>query len=146
MGIIYQICRNASIGDKMSIPVYGSMTRPANPQEGIAELKEQLLLWSGQEIEISFESNEFTSVCPKTGQPDFNRIKIEYTPNEHYIESKAMKFYLWSFRDFGIHCEHLADKIAKDLFDVVHPKRIKVTIFQNPRGGVSLVASRTILK
>lgn len=126
------------------IPVYGSMERPSNPQEGLDVLKKELILWNGHEIEVSFESNEFTSVCPKTGQPDFNRVRIEYVPDKFYIESKAMKFYLWSFRDFGIHCEHLAEQMAQGLFDVVMPKKIKVTVFQNPRGGVALTASRTI--
>ena len=128
------------------IPVYGSMSRPENPKEGLEVLESELIPWKGHEIEIVFESNEFTSVCPKTGQPDFNRVRIEYVPDQHYIESKAMKFYLWSFRDFGIHCEHIAEEIAGGLFEVVKPRRIKVTVFQNARGGVSLTASRTIVK
>lgn len=128
------------------IPVYGSMERPNNPQEGLDVLKKELIPWKGHEIEIVFESNEFTSVCPKTGQPDFNRIRIEYVPDESYIESKSMKFYLWSFRDFGIHCEHIAEQVAEGLFEAVKPKSIKVTVFQNPRGGVALTASRTIKK
>lgn len=128
------------------IPIYGSMSRPENPTEGLEALKKELIPWKGGEIEVSFDSSEFTSICPKTGQPDFNRVLIEYVPDKSYIESKAMKFYLWSFRDFGIHCEYLANQMAEGLFAAVKPKRIKVTIFQNPRGGVALTTSRTIKK
>jgi 7-cyano-7-deazaguanine reductase len=128
------------------IPIYGSMKRPENPQEGLEVLAAELIPWKGGDIEIIFESNEFTSVCPKTGQPDFNRIKIEYVPDKFYIESKVMKFYLWSFREFGIHCEYLANDVAEGLFEAVKPKKIKVTVFQNVRGGISLTASRVIMQ
>mgnify|MGYP001339510487 CR=1 FL=1 len=128
------------------IPIYGSMKRPENPQEGLEVLAAELIPWKGGDIEIIFESNEFTSVCPKTGQPDFNRIKIEYVPDKFYIESKVMKFYLWSFREFGIHCEYLANDVAEGLFEAVKPKKIKVTVFQNVSGGISLTASRVLMQ
>jgi len=123
------------------IPIYGSFSRPANPDEGLKELTNGLLNWQGGNITIEFETKEFTAVCPTTGQPDFYSIHISYVPNHKYIESKCMKFYLWSFRDYGIHAEYLADKIANDLYLAISPKSIEVKCEQFPRGGLGLVAT-----
>ena len=122
----------------MSIPVYGSIRRPENPEEGIKEIEEGLIEWTGNPILITYETDEFTSVCPKTGQPDFNHIFVSYIPTDKYIESKCMKFYLWSFRDYGIHCEHLANKIAEDLKRVTKAKYVRVECNQKARGGLKL--------
>lgn len=120
------------------IPVYGSMKRPDNIIDGLEELKKNKLSWKKGKLKVTFETKEFTSVCPSTGQPDFCRIKISYVPDTWYIESKSMKFYLWSFREHGAHCEHLASQIALDIFDAISPKSVKVTVFQNSRGGIKL--------
>lgn len=122
------------------IPIHGSMTRPNHPDEGIEELKNGILDWHGDEIEITYSTDEFTSVCPTTQQPDFNKISILYVPNKKYIESKTMKFYLWSFRDFGIHCEYLADTISRDIMEVTDAKFVQVVVDQKPRGGIALKA------
>jgi 7-cyano-7-deazaguanine reductase len=120
------------------IPNYGSIQRPAGPKEGIEELQKGLLEWRGGDIEIEYETDEFTSVCPTTGQPDFNTIKIGYIPDKLYIESKSMKFYLWAFREFGIHCEYLADKLCSELKEVTKAKSVEVTVMQKARGGIKL--------
>jgi 7-cyano-7-deazaguanine reductase len=127
--------------DTKKIPVYGSMTRPDGPDEGIKEVMEGRLEWKGQQINITFFTEEFTSVCPSTGQPDFNSITLSYTPNKYYAESKCIKFYLWSFRDYGIHCEYLADRLADDLMTALEAKRVKVIVEQKPRGGIALVST-----
>jgi len=130
---------------KTKIPSYGSIPRPKNPEEGINELANNLLPWNNGDISIKYHTDEFTSVCPTTGQPDFNSIEITYSPSDKYIESKAMKFYLWSFREYGIHCEHLANKIAEDIFKCIRCKKVEVIVIQKPRGGLGLVAKKIIL-
>ena len=123
-----------------NIPVYGSMKRPLSPEEGLKELSDGKLPWNQGEIEIEFETDEFTSVCPSTGQPDFNTISVTYIPSKYYIESKTMKFYLWSFRDFGMHCEKLAVKIAEDIKTAIGCRYVKAVVSQKPRGGLKLVS------
>lgn len=89
---------------------------------------------------VTLESDEVTSVCPITGQPDYETVCIAYEPNGLGIESKSLKLYLWSFRDEGIFCEALAARIAADIFDAAHPHRCTVTVTQKPRGGITIRA------
>jgi 7-cyano-7-deazaguanine reductase len=89
---------------------------------------------------IRMEAQEFTALCPRTGQPDFGRIEIEYEPHERCIESKALKYYLWSFRDEGAFCETLAARIADDLVHAVAPRWVLVRVHQSVRGGIALMA------
>lgn len=90
--------------------------------------------------QVTFTSDELTTFCPVTGQPDFNTIRIEYRPDKKCIESKSLKLYLWSFRDERAFCETLAAQIAQDVFDATAPHWCKVTITQNVRGGIALEA------
>jgi 7-cyano-7-deazaguanine reductase len=94
----------------------------------------------GREYTITHTCPEFTALCPKTGQPDFGSVVIEYTPAEKCLESKALKFYLWSYRDEGAFCESLAARIADDIVYAVAPKSLKVQVNQNVRGGIALFA------
>jgi 7-cyano-7-deazaguanine reductase len=89
---------------------------------------------------ITFTSNELTTFCPVTHQPDFNTIKIEYQPNQKCIESKSLKLYLWSYRDEPAFCEALSAQIAQDIFNATEPRWCRVTITQNVRGGIVLEA------
>lgn len=89
---------------------------------------------------VKFESNELTSFCPITGQPDFSTAVIEYGPDKLCIESKSLKLYLWSFREDHIFGEGLANEITNDIFAAVAPKWCRVTIIQNIRGGLQLTA------
>lgn len=120
------------------------MTRPGHPDEGVTEMRQGRIEWPGGDIEISISTSEFTSVCPTTGQPDFNTIEITYRPRQFYLESKTVKFYLWSFREFGAHCETLAKKIAEDIAAVLEPASVTVTVRQSPRGGLGIVSMFTI--
>lgn len=79
---------------------------------------------------------EFTSLCPKTGQPDFATIKIWYTPREFCVESKSLKLYLGSFRNHGEFHESCVNRIANDLVDLLDPFFLKVTGEFTPRGGI----------
>ena len=79
---------------------------------------------------------EFTSVCPKTGQPDFATILLEYIPDKLCIELKSFKFYLNSYRNDGIYFESVTNKILDDLKAVCKPRYMKITADFNSRGGI----------
>ena len=81
------------------------------------------------------ESDEVTSLCPVTGQPDWETVRIEFEPGPYCIESKSLKLYLWSFREEGAFCEALAARIAQDVYEACKPAWVKVTVTQKPRGG-----------
>ena len=85
-------------------------------------------------------SEEFTSLCPVTGQPDFQTVRIEFEPQALCLESKSLKLYLWSFREEGVFCEALSQQIARDVAAAVHPRFCKVTVLQRARGGISIEA------
>ncbi|MDP9381058.1 MAG: preQ(1) synthase [Chloroflexota bacterium] len=87
---------------------------------------------------VSMQTDEVTSLCPVTGQPDWYTVRIEYGPDELCIESKSLKLYLWSFREEGHFCEKLADIIATDVQEQVRPRWVEVTVIQKPRGGISI--------
>lgn len=89
---------------------------------------------------VKFESNELTSFCPVTGQPDFSQFILEYKPAQKCVESKSLKLYLWSFREEAIFAEGLANKMLEDVVDAIKPEWCKVTIIQNVRGGLQLTA------
>lgn len=95
---------------------------------------------------VRFTSDELTSFCPVTGQPDFNKVEIEYRPDQHCVESKSLKLYLWSFRNEAIFGEGLASAIAQDITAAVTPFYCKVTLTQNIRGGLQLTAVAEITK
>jgi 7-cyano-7-deazaguanine reductase len=87
---------------------------------------------------VKFESNELTSFCPVTHQPDFNNIIIEYSPDKLCIESKSLKLYLWSFREEAVFAEGLANTVAEDIYKAIKPFWVKITLIQNVRGGLQL--------
>ena len=82
---------------------------------------------------------EFTSVCPKTGLPDFGTITIEYIPNKLCLELKSLKFYLLEYRDMGIFMENTANKILDDVVKSCKPKCARITAEFTPRGGLKSV-------
>ena len=86
-------------------------------------------------IEIVFP--EFTSVCPRTGQPDFGTLTVIYTPAAKCVELKSLKFYLQSFRNEGIFYEHVTNTILDDLVAVLQPRWMRIEADFNPRGGMT---------
>ena len=80
---------------------------------------------------------EFTSVCPKTGQPDFGTLTITYTPDRKCVELKSLKLYLQSFRNEGIFYENVTNRILDDLVAVLQPRRMKLVAAFTPRGGIT---------
>ena len=88
---------------------------------------------------VTLHCPEFTSLCPKTGQPDFGRIIISYIPRVRMVESKSLKLYLFSFRNHGDFHEDCVNIIMKDLIALMDPKYIEVKGLFNPRGGISIL-------
>ncbi len=87
---------------------------------------------------------EFTSVCPKTGQPDFATIELEYVPDEKCVELKSLKLYYFSFRSQGIFYEAVVNRILADLGDACQPRWMRVTGRFAVRGGIgSVVVAQT---
>ena len=86
-------------------------------------------------IEISIP--EFTSICPRTGQPDFATIEILYVPDKHIVELKSLKLYLQEFRNVGIFHEAVTNKILEAFRQACSPRKIEVVGRFNPRGGIS---------
>jgi 7-cyano-7-deazaguanine reductase len=91
-----------------------------------------------QDYVVELECPEFTSNCPKTGQPDFANITIKYAPDKKLVESKSLKLYLFSFRREGSFHEDCINKICRDLYELMEPKWIEVRGDFTPRGGISI--------
>jgi 7-cyano-7-deazaguanine reductase len=92
----------------------------------------------GNDYFVKFNCPEFTSLCPKTGQPDFATIYISYIPDELMVESKSLKLYLLSFRNHGDFHEDCINIIMKDLIKLMNPRYIEVWGKFTPRGGISI--------
>jgi 7-cyano-7-deazaguanine reductase len=91
----------------------------------------------GRDYVIEIVCPEFTSVCPKTGQPDFGVLTFTYTPDKKCVELKSLKLYLQSFRDQGIFYENVTNSIHDDLVALLQPRRLKLVAAFTPRGGIS---------
>jgi 7-cyano-7-deazaguanine reductase len=79
---------------------------------------------------------EFSCLCPKTGQPDFATLKLEYVPHERCVELKSLKLYIWSFRDRGAFHEAVTNEILQDLVSATDPRFLRLTAEFNVRGGI----------
>jgi 7-cyano-7-deazaguanine reductase len=91
----------------------------------------------GRDYRITIRCPEFTSVCPRTGQPDFGEIVIEYCPDRSCIELKSLKFYLQTYRNKGIFYESLTNDILDELIGECKPRWMNVTARFTPRGGIT---------
>ena len=87
---------------------------------------------------VTLTTDEFTCMCPKTGQPDFACITISYVPDEKIVESKSLKLYFQSFRNRGIFHEHAANIILDDLIEAIKPRWCRVVADFGVRGGISI--------
>jgi len=90
-----------------------------------------------RDYRIEIVCPEFTSVCPKTGQPDFGTLTIAYTPDQKCVELKSLKFYLQSYRNEGIFYEHITNVILDDLVGVLAPRWMRLQADFHARGGIS---------
>ena len=91
----------------------------------------------GAAMEIATSTDEFTSVCPFSGLPDFAQVDITYVPDRLCIELRSLKYYLLSYRNVGIWYEHLVNRMLEDLVRCCRPRRMRVTVACNPRGGLA---------
>ena len=125
--------------DARRLPDKGPLPEPSSPAEARELLAREA--FSAPDVQrVTLTATEFTSICPRSGQPDFGSVVIEYTPRERCIESKALKVYLWSYRDEPAFCEALAARIADDVTHAISPARVRVEVHQNVRGGIGIVA------
>ncbi|MBP3589989.1 MAG: preQ(1) synthase [Muribaculaceae bacterium] len=92
----------------------------------------------GREYVVTFDCPEFTTLCPKTGQPDFGHIFISYIPRQRMVESKSLKLYLFSFRNHGDFHEDCVNIILNDLWELMEPRYLEVRGVFMPRGGISI--------
>jgi 7-cyano-7-deazaguanine reductase len=87
---------------------------------------------------VRFTTDEVSSMCPVTKQPDLSHVVIEYEPDQWCVESKSLKLYLWNFRDRPVFAEALAAEIAGEVMATAGAVRVRVTLTQRPRGGIEI--------
>ena len=93
--------------------------------------------YPGRDYTIEIVCPEFTSVCPKTGQPDFGTLTLAYVPDRKCVELKSLKLYLQQFRNEGIFYENVTNRILDDLAAVMSPRRMRLTAAFTARGGIT---------
>jgi len=99
--------------------------------------------YPGRDYTIRIVCPEFTSVCPRTGQPDFGTLSISYVPARLCVELKSLKLYLQQFRNEGIFYENATNRILDDLVAVLRPRRMTLEASFTPRGGISTTVTAT---
>lgn len=90
----------------------------------------------GRDYTIRITVPEFTCLCPKTGQPDFATILIDFVPDQRCVELKSLKMYMWSFREEGGFHEAMTNRILEDIVTAIEPRFLRVTGRWNVRGGI----------
>jgi 7-cyano-7-deazaguanine reductase len=124
------------VADNLELLGQGKTKYPTCPEEAVLETFENR--WPDSEYMVELECPEFSSLCPKTGQPDFARFTVGYYPNMRLVESKALKLYLFSFRNHGEFHESVTNRIADDLYKAMEPRALVVRGDFYPRGGISI--------
>ncbi|MFA5322534.1 MAG: preQ(1) synthase [Smithella sp.] len=124
--------KNTKKNDLADLTLLGKPARPVRKLETFPNHNES------RDYMVTLQTEEFTCVCPKTGQPDFAKIKIQYIPDKKIIESKSLKLYLWSFRDEGVFHEHVTNIILDDLVAALQPRWCKVNAEFAVRGGIGI--------
>ncbi|MCP4201732.1 MAG: preQ(1) synthase [bacterium] len=128
------------MSEKTGLPKHGPLPRPTSVEEAREQLKRESFPAPDVQL-VSMTAVEFTAICPRTGQPDFGKVVIEYKPAKRCLESKALKYYLWAYRDEGAFCETLAARIADDIVFAIEPAFVRVEVRQNARGGIAILAA-----
>ena len=100
----------------------------------------------GRDYTVTLRTEEFTCVCPATGQPDFARLTIQYIPDTKILESKSLKLYLWSYRGKGVFHEHVTNLILDDLVKALNPRWCKVQADFSVRGGIAITVEAEFKK
>ncbi len=97
--------------------------------------------YAGSATEVVYLTDEFTSVCPWTGLPDFAKLTITYVPDARIVELKSLKYYLTSFRSVGILQEHAVNRVLNDLVKLLQPVSMRIEADYNDRGGIKTKAT-----
>lgn len=118
--------------DLAGLTLLGKAAKPVRKLETFPNHNEK------RDYTVTLQTEEFTCVCPKTGQPDFAKIKIQYIPDKKIIESKSLKLYLWSFRNEGVFHEHVTNIVLDDLVTALKPRWCKVSAEFAVRGGIGI--------
>ncbi len=108
-------------------------------EEGIRVDFLELFPYVGERQFITYETNEWSCVCPFSGLPDYGTLTIEYIPNLHCVELKSLKYYLVSFRSVGMYQESVTNRLFQDLFQLLDPTYLKIKTRYNTRGGIDTV-------
>ncbi|MBF6596123.1 MAG: NADPH-dependent 7-cyano-7-deazaguanine reductase QueF [Thermaceae bacterium] len=122
------------------LPRSGPMPKPESLEQARQVLAQEAFP-APKVSQVSLEASEFTSICPRSGQPDFGSVSITYIPKEKCLESKSIKFYLWAYRNEPAFCEELTARIAEDIVFAIEPQWLEVVLRQNPRGGIGIVVT-----
>src|SRR5215217_6329357 len=96
--------------------------------------------------EVRLSSDEVTSICPVTSQPDLSSVEITYAPDGWCVETKSLKLYLWGFRQRPVFAEALAAEIAGEIMRTAQPVRVRVELTQRPRGGIVVAATAELAR
>lgn len=118
--------------DLAGLTLLGKATKPVRRLETFPNRNES------RNYVVTLQTDEFTCVCPKTGQPDFAKIRIQYIPDKKIVESKSLKLYLWSFRNEGVFHEHVTHIILDDLVAALKPRWCKISAEFAVRGGIGI--------
>ena len=122
--------------NKLTILGKSRIKYPASPDK--AKLETFKNEYPNRDYWISFDCPEFTSICPVTSQPDFGVITIRYIPDKKCIESKSLKLYLFSFRNFATFHEHVVNRVLDDIVRACNPRKASVIGEFLPRGGINI--------
>ncbi len=117
------------LGNKENVSNFSS------PQDAILE---KVTNPNSEDYLIRFTCPEFTSLCPKTNQPDFAHIIIDYVPSKYIVESKSLKLFLVSFRNHGAFHEACTVDIARRIINMIEPKWLRIGGYWYPRGGIPI--------
>ena len=98
--------------------------------------------YKNQDIWINLETHEFSAVCPWSGLPDYGKLIIKYIPDDIILELKSFKFYLYTYRSVGIYQEHAANMIFNHIYDFLKPKKMKLELTYNIRGGIGTTVTK----
>ncbi len=124
--------KKTSRNDLAGLTLLGKATKPVRRLETFPNRNED------RHYVVTLQTDEFTCVCPKTGQPDFAKIRIQYIPDKRIVESKSLKLYLWSFRNEGVFHEHVTHIILDDLVAALKPRWCKISAEFAVRGGIGI--------
>ncbi len=96
-------------------------------------------MYADRDYVVELHTTEFSSVCPKTGLPDFAELSIRYIPDQVLVEEKSLKLYLTGYRSLGIFQEHATNKILDDFVAAINPRWVEISANWNPRGGIGVL-------